>query len=149
MRMMVETIFGEQELIEGKICTHCKEFKTLDMYSFFNGSKASGTQNECIECRSKKKRMGEYFKKNYVIPHNHKCEICERTEEELVGRYNVTFVYDHDHTTEKLRGIICNDCNIGLGKFKDNPVLLAKATEYLEKNFDEKYLMSSYLNYTT
>lgn len=40
---------------------------------------------------------------------------------------------DHDHKTGKVRGLLCNDCNIALGKFKDNISVLAKAITYLSE----------------
>ena len=40
---------------------------------------------------------------------------------------------DHCHGSGKLRGILCHNCNVGLGHFKDNVELLAKAIEYLKK----------------
>jgi hypothetical protein len=52
------------------------------------------------------------------------CEICGATQEE---RLNV----DHDHTTGRFRGLLCRDCNLGLGRFKDNSDLLRKAIDYL------------------
>lgn len=39
---------------------------------------------------------------------------------------------DHDHTTGKIRAILCRGCNTGLGQFKDSPALLRKAAEYIE-----------------
>lgn len=39
---------------------------------------------------------------------------------------------DHDHTTKKLRGILCKKCNVGLGMFKDDQELLSRAIEYLK-----------------
>ena len=40
---------------------------------------------------------------------------------------------DHDHSTGKVRGIICNDCNLALGLACDDPDILRKLTAYLEK----------------
>ena len=39
---------------------------------------------------------------------------------------------DHDHSTGKIRGILCKNCNITLGLMNDSVVLLRKAIEYLE-----------------
>lgn len=41
---------------------------------------------------------------------------------------------DHDHKTGKFRGILCAQCNTGLGMFKDDVKLLRKAARYLVKN---------------
>ena|ERR1035437_10202672 len=40
---------------------------------------------------------------------------------------------DHSHSSNKLRGLLCHSCNVGLGIFKDDPVLLRRAIAYLVK----------------
>jgi len=38
---------------------------------------------------------------------------------------------DHDHRTGRIRGALCHDCNLGIGRFKDDVTLLLRAVEYL------------------
>jgi 5-methylcytosine-specific restriction endonuclease McrA len=61
---------------------------------------------------------------NLLAKQNGKCAIC--------GNLFVKTPYvDHDHITGKVRGLLCHQCNSGLGYFKDNLELLNKAVNYL------------------
>lgn len=58
------------------------------------------------------------------------CSICGRpAENNRYKRLNI----DHCHETNKVRALLCDLCNKGLGMFHDNPELLQKASEYLIK----------------
>lgn len=41
---------------------------------------------------------------------------------------------DHNHATGEFRGVLCRQCNRALGMFKDSPITLRHALEYLELN---------------
>lgn len=41
---------------------------------------------------------------------------------------------DHCHKTDLVRGLLCRDCNIGIGMFRDNPVVLLRAATYLNQH---------------
>jgi hypothetical protein len=56
------------------------------------------------------------------------CAICSKpfTDSKKVH-------FDHDHITGKVRQLLCNNCNCGIGYFKDNIEMLLNAVEYLNK----------------
>ena len=53
-----------------------------------------------------------------------KCAICGETPEK-------DLYIDHDHSTGRVRGLLCVRCNTGIGWFRDNPVYLHNAEKYL------------------
>lgn len=61
---------------------------------------------------------------------NGRCAICGTAEAAApCGRLHL----DHDHTTHVVRGLLCGNCNAGLGQFKDDPVRLRAAIDYLAR----------------
>lgn len=65
-----------------------------------------------------------------LIAQYHKCAICGRPAEACRQRLHI----DHDHSTLEVRGLLCENCNRGLGLFNDNPEALRNAAEYLGRN---------------
>ena len=55
------------------------------------------------------------------------CAICSTTEPKGRGAFHV----DHCHSTGTVRGLLCHNCNVGLGHFRDDTALLMRATEYI------------------
>ena len=60
-----------------------------------------------------------------------RCAICGK-ESNLGGPGNRLQV-DHCHDTNMVRGLLCGDCNLGLGKFHDNIDSMLKAVSYLQE----------------
>jgi hypothetical protein len=60
---------------------------------------------------------------------NHVCAICHQK-----CTSKPSLAVDHDHVTGKVRGLLCGNCNNGLGRFKDNVEWLSNAIEYLNEH---------------
>jgi hypothetical protein len=84
-------------------------------------------------------RMNDHHMRQYGITLDEKeemlasqggCAICgTRVPPRTRGWHT-----DHDHVTGKVRGILCSNCNLGLGYFQDNPEFLSEAINYLERS---------------
>lgn len=61
------------------------------------------------------------------------CAICGKAEtiKDKRGKIRQLSI-DHDHKTGIIRGLLCSDCNRGLGSFKDNIPALKAAIKYLK-----------------
>jgi len=64
--------------------------------------------------------------------------LIETTKECTICGANSDLVVDHNHRTNKIRGMLCNRCNQGLGQFKDDPMLLEMARIYLLASEDDE-----------
>lgn len=90
------------------------------------------------------RRQRYKFKKSYgisledyellQIQQNNSCAICKMPETKFNKRLNCFFKLsvDHDHLTGKVRGLLCHNCNAGIGNLRDNISLLENAVSYLK-----------------
>lgn len=63
-----------------------------------------------------------------------RCMICAKPPKLNGIRAASRLHVDHDHATGAVRDLICTNCNQGLGYFKDDPVLMRAAAEYIERH---------------
>jgi hypothetical protein len=125
-----------------KRCPDCGETKALDEFPRNKNSK-DGRHTYCKPCHNA--RGKETYERLYGgTRHYHlrrRYGIGADEFDELVrqqggvcaicGRENPEHV-DHDHDTGEVRGILCFNCNGGLGQFRDSIDALRAAASYLE-----------------
>ena len=136
-----------------KICPKCGETKHI---SDFNKDKRTrdGLKCWCKTCRytklNKPSKYGikrtdnekEYMKEFHLVrsygitltewynileKQSKVCAVCK-------NKFTKKLCVDHDHITGKIRGLLCDKCNRGLGHFNDSIQLLKNAINYLENN---------------
>lgn len=112
---------------------------------------AKSKSQKAADMREYRKRSPDTFrnielKKNFGITldqynemlasQNGVCAICKNPETTInhQSKKVQNLAVDHCHTTGKVRGLLCNLCNTGLGKFRENPDFLAQAISYVIKH---------------
>ena len=55
--------------------------------------------------------------------------ICKTSQDVL----SKALAVDHDHSTHRIRGLLCPACNTGIGSLKEDISVLGAAIEYLAK----------------
>jgi hypothetical protein len=126
-------------------CKKCVTDLPLDNY-YFNKNGKYKRQNVCKKCMNiydyetdknhkLKKAYGitldEYNK--LLLKQKNKCLICEIDNNGKYRNKARAFAVDHCHNTNKIRGLLCSDCNIAIGLLKDNTKHLQSAINYLNK----------------
>jgi transcription elongation factor Elf1 len=113
-------------------CTRCKQEKpgTPEFFPLHN-KKINGLDSWCRACRSMYRSETRRGKYRSMISDFHLDEIIKSTFECTICGDQTALVVDHCHSTNKIRGMLCNRCNKGLGLFQDSPELLEFAQIYL------------------
>lgn len=111
-------------------CRYCK--KSLSLQNFQITKRfPNGRYPICRNCRNESRARNRITPEEYkslLKAQNYRCAICGIEADKLSKALNV----DHNHSTHKIRGLLCLHCNLGLGYFKDNTETLETAINYLE-----------------
>lgn len=83
-------------------------------------------------CVSNKYRITIDEYREMFVRQDNKCAICGREGEVIKGSQSLHV--DHCHSTKKVRGLLCRDCNLGIGRMKDDVENLKKAILYLQES---------------
>lgn len=139
-----------------KKCTKCGEVKPLEQFSNHIRHK-DGKRPRCKTCEAidqkeaKKKKLEQDFEGTRMKERQHNLKrmfgmSLEEYDSKLQAQNGVCAIcgglcksgkrlaVDHNHTTGKIRDLLCGNCNGGLGKFLDSPELLLKAADYLKEH---------------
>ena len=127
-----------------KICLSCGLLKAVDEFSI-NQTRSDGTKVRRPRCRDcfatdSGKTMSAKQRSEYLEKHGPRtgdlwqCPVCRKFS---IAYVNVKIVVDHNQETGKPRGIICDSCNTGLGRFKNGDNHLETAQEYLRQVEDQ------------
>lgn len=126
-----------------KRCPRCGETKTRNEFCR-NRSARDGLACYCRPChraQGTESRTRLYggsrhykLKQKYGIG---AAEVASLVESQggrcAVCKHNPAVQVDHDHKTGRVRGILCDGCNGGIGAFGEDLELLERAAQYLER----------------
>lgn len=120
-----------------KVCNVCQRYLDTSQFQLNQNGKGDRPvrRPSCNACREiidgvatnfRERREWE-LRRPHLVPF--KCPICGKV---TVPGLTSKIVLDHDHNTGRIRGWICDSCNTGIGRFKDDIDLLKRAIKYLE-----------------
>jgi hypothetical protein len=66
------------------------------------------------------------------------CAICSQPETATRNGRVKALAVDHNHSTGKIRGLLCSDCNTGIGKLKENRNIFLSAIKYLDAHEEQE-----------
>lgn len=126
------------DLFSKKICNVCHKVRNTEEFDLNQSGKGDRPvrRPSCKKCRKKidgvgmtamDKKKWNASKPNYE---EFQCPICKKT---TIPPLTSKVVLNHDHETGIPSGWICDSCNTGLGRFKDDIEILKHAIEYLKE----------------
>lgn len=125
-----------------KYCAICNTTKHLEEFQP-NKRYKDGFYKHCKKCHYSYYGRSSHLKRSYGITEEDYSTLLSKQKYMCFGcgiqhqdnKKERLFV-DHDHTTGKVRGLLCHHCNIALGSVKDNVETLKKLITYLEKTHE-------------
>ena len=127
-----------------KTCSKCKTEKRVEDFYPAKHNTTTGLASWCKECSMVVNREC-YLRRTYGLGNkeyeeilesqNYGCAICGKREDTFlltIGKTKLLAV-DHDKETERIRGILCENCNRGIGLLKHDIEILKKAVDYLNQ----------------
>lgn len=123
-----------------KICNVCHKLKKTTEFAKNQNAKnnRSVRRPSCKDCRIKMEGVEIprtdrlRWLKEKPINEPFECPVCRKR---TIAGITSKVVLEHDHRTGKPGGWICDSCNTGLGRFKDDVELLKSAIKFLNKNY--------------
>lgn len=115
-----------------KVCSCCNTAKPLT--EFYKKDASGRLDAKCKSCRiikDREKRLGvseEEYRRMYH-EQGGRCGICRSR---LYSKRYKRFAVDHCHTSGKVRGLLCTNCNTAIGLLKDDPVAIQRAAEWVK-----------------
>ncbi len=137
--LQVIDIYKTGKGFDRKICNICHILKPMECFGN-NQTDAKGnftTRPSCKDCRKNIDGVSllkdEKTKMDAMKPQKGSIFICPVCEKRSIVGVTANLVRDHNHNTGKARDWLCDSCNTGLGRFKDDREVFKKIIEYLEK----------------
>ena len=119
-------------------CISCYSLRSKNYYTKNKKELILKTKTYALENKEKiksakmRRKFGIAIEEKILLfaKQGNKCAICGCTENNVGRDWDI----DHCHKTGKIRGILCSNCNRGLGLFQDSSEYLKQACKYLENN---------------
>jgi len=124
----VETRHGEPL----KACPNCNTEKPES--DFYKKDRSGRLDSTCKSCRivaQREKTLGVTDEDYWKLYHGQggRCGICRSR---LYSKRYKRFAVDHCHTSGRIRGLLCTNCNTAIGLLKDDPTALQRAIDWVK-----------------